>query len=107
MLTDDATTDALLRLSDDDQLAVLQRESVRVILKFLRSDNTEALDRQQVKEAGKALASVGRLRATQSAEKTLAYAMAREVLKGEQLEEYIRVTQPESALTKALPARSK
>lgn len=89
---------------DDAELLALQRASIGILLRFLRTQTDPSLlDRQQVQQANKALASVSRIRATQGAEKALGWAMARDVLAGEDLSAYIRDTQPDSALAKRLP----
>ena len=76
--------------------------ALQVVSEYLQSPEDKS--QQVVKEANKLLSSYARVRQTESAKEALYFSMAREIAASpEQLEEYMRLTIPQSGFMKALP----
>lgn len=85
----------------------IEARATDVLLRYLDSDGRSKALLNQAKVAAGALATASRNRQTAGARDALTFAMARSIAANPlELAEYIRVTQPHSALVAAIPEKT-
>jgi hypothetical protein len=87
-----------------DDLDEVRQGAIAALKQFFSKSETTNADVNRAKVAASALSSVTRWRQTENAQQALAFSMARELARDkQQLEEYVRVSMPTAAITRALP----
>ena len=92
------------KLSINDEMERVEKASLELIYKVLRTDSPDdgLLERTRIGQA--AFSAIQRRRQSDGAREALHFAMARSITQDpEALATYIRVTNPDSAIVKALP----
>ena len=90
-----------------DKFGHLEHLAVEAISEFLESDGGDPSLREKARVAQASLGTISRFRATESARDAMAFHMARTLTSDPgELAEYIRITQPNAAIVKALPEKA-
>jgi len=89
-----------------DKFGNLEHLAIESISEFLTSDGSDPSLREKARVAQASLGTISRYRATESARDALAFHMARTLTTDpDELARYIRITQPQSLMAKAIPAK--